>query len=389
MNKRAPEKTGSGMGRSGKALLLAFLLCSAASSYGQSVTSESTPSRPVSSDCRGFGQLASVFGSPAAATSSPRKPACGRTSIQQTVVVNGVTRTFMLYVPDSYRPGESALIIALHGRGQSVADMESGSHLDDKANQEGFAVAYPVGFVDAFGTADWNYFYDPFFVNGPDDVSFLRDVIDTLQAQIHPDRRRIYVAGGSAGGFMVQRAGVELSDRVAAIGVVEGGIFVFGPNSPQSVPPAAAPISVVLLKGDQDVANQYCGAVFPTFGVTEASADQDFDYWTSAAANQCAEIEPAAPLCLSVGVGDAQANVTPGMPSSLTMKKGSSCKRHTAVRLYRLLGGQDVWNPNPMNIPGNVPFNPDLNAHTGVTTNDILWKFFSEHPKRDKEEDED
>src|SRR5258707_6876130 len=174
--------------------------------------------------------------------------------------------------------------------------MESCSHLEDKANREGFAVACTVGFVDSFGTADWNYFYDPFFIDGPDDVGFLRAIIDTLQAQIHPDRRRIYVAGGSAGGFMAQRAGVELSDRVAAIGVVEGGIFVFAPSSPQTVPSAAAPISVLLLKGDQDVANQYLGAVFPTFGGTEARADQDFDYWTGAAANQCAEIEPAAPL---------------------------------------------------------------------------------------------
>jgi hypothetical protein len=70
------------------------------------------------------------------------------------------------------------------------------------------------------------------------------------------------------------------------------------------------------------------------------------------------------------------------------MQKGSSRKRHTAVQLYRLSGGQDLWSLNPMNVPGNVPFNPDLNAHTGVTTNDILWKFFSEHPKRDKEDQE-
>src|ERR1700736_2432774 len=252
---RAPEKSGSGIG-GWKAPLLALLLCSTAPSYGQSVTSESAPSYPASSDCNGFEQLAGVFGSSATATSRTPKSACGHASTQQTVVVNGVTRTFMLYVPDNYQPSESALIIALHGRGQSVADMESGSHLDDKANQEGFAVAYPVGFVDAFGTANWNYFYDPFFVNAPDDVSFLRTLIDTLQAQIHPDRRRIYVAGGSAGGFMVQRAAVELSDRVAAVGVVEGGLFVFAPNSPQSVPSAAAPISVLFLKGDQDVANQ-------------------------------------------------------------------------------------------------------------------------------------
>jgi hypothetical protein len=39
-----------------------------------------------------------------------------------------------------------------------------------------------------------------------------------------------------------------------------------------------------------------------------------------------------------------------------------------------------VWNL--LNVPGNVPFNPDLNAATGVTTNDVVWNFFNVHPKR-------
>jgi hypothetical protein len=55
--------------------------------------------------------------------------------------------------------------------------------------------------------------------------------------------------------------------RVAAIGVVEGGLYVDLPNSPQTTPAAKAPISVLMLKGDQDPNNQYCGAVFPTFGI--------------------------------------------------------------------------------------------------------------------------
>ena len=387
MKLRALVKTGKE--RSGEGLLLAFLMCSPALSYGQTVDSQSTLSSSVSSSCSNLGHLADPFGSSTTITPSIQKSPCANHSIQQTLVVNGITRTFMLYVPGNYRPGKSALVIALHGRGENVADMESGSHLDDKSNEEGFAVAYPVGLADdAFGLADWNYFYSPFYLNGPDDVGFFRAIIDALGVQLHPDQRRIYLAGGSAGGFMAQRAGVELSDRLAAIAVVEGGIFVLGPTTPPSVPPVAAPVSVLLLKGDQDAANQYCGAVFPTFGLTEASADQDFDYWTGSSANQCSDVDPAAQLCLSVGVGDAQANVTPGIPSALTRKQGLSCKQHTAVRLYRLLGGQDFWNLNPMNVPGKVPFSPDLDARTGVTTNDIIWKFFEDHPKKDGYEQE-
>jgi len=303
----------------------------------------------------------------------------------KSIDVNGVTRTYLLYVPHTFEPGRSALILALHGRGDGGPGsvMEAYSHLDETADREGFAIAYLDGLVDATGTVNWNYFYDPFFVSGPDDVSFARDVLDVLQETLHPDRRRIFVTGTSAGGFMAQRLGVELSDRVAAIGVVEGGLFVTTPSTPQTVPDATAPVSVLFLKGDQDPNNLYCGATFPGFGVVEASSDQDFDYWTGSSADQCSRVDTQKPLCESVGVETPTGTGTPGTPSSLVKKVGAGCRRDTEVKLYRLLGGVDQWNLKPMNIQGQVPFNPDLNFRTGVTTNEILWKFFEQHPKLD------
>lgn len=310
-------------------------------------------------------------------------------SIPESINVGGATRTYHLYVPRTFRPEESALIIGLHGRGAGGPGtaMEQYSQLDSKADREGFAVAYLDGLVDATGTVNWNYYYDFFFTSGPDDVGFIRSVIDLLKQQLRPNPKRIYIVGTSAGGFMAQRVGVELSDRVAAIGVVEGGLYLLSPSSPSSIPNPVAPVSVLLLKGDQDPNNQYCGAVFPTFGVTEASSDQDFDYWTGTSADRCKHISPAGPLCESVGVGDAQAHVTPGTPSSLVTKNATGCSRGTEVKLYRLVGGADDWNQAPMDVPGSTPFNPDLDRATGITTNDILWNFFREHPKTDREPD--
>jgi poly(3-hydroxybutyrate) depolymerase len=138
-----------------------------------------------------------------------------------------------------------------------------------------------------------------------------------------------------------------------------------------------------MLKGDQDPNNQYCGAVFPTFGITEATTDQDFEYWTGPSANHCSRVDVHPPFCRSVGVGDANANVTPGTPSNVVEKEATDCKGDTEVKVYRLLGGLDQWNQQPMNISDRTPFNPDLDSRSGVTTNDILWKFFESHPKRD------
>jgi poly(3-hydroxybutyrate) depolymerase len=362
--------------RAGGAVLLTVLIAGGACIMAQSVAVASMVGSPFTGLALAIPQNAST------STSRPVGEA-----IQKSIDVNGVTRTFLLYLPHNYRLYESALIIALHGRGGGGpgAAMEQSSKLDEKADREGFAIAYLDGLPDATGTLNWNYLYDLFFVNGPDDVSFVREVIDSLQTSIHPDRRRIYATGTSAGGFMAQRVGVELSGRVAAIGVVEGGLFVYTPSSPQTVPNAAAPISVLFLKGDKDPNNQYCGAVFPTFGIVEASSDQDFAYWTGASADRCSNVHRSGPLCESVGVGDAQGNVTPGTPSSLVTQEATDCEGKTEVKFYRLLGGVDQWNLNPMNIPGVVPFNPDLDVRTGTTTNDILWNFFEEHPKHDHE----
>lgn len=311
---------------------------------------------------------------------------------QESILVNGVTRTYVLHMPRRYEQGESALLIALHGRGGGGpgTKMEQDTKLDEKADREGFAIAYLDGLPDATGTLNWNYFYDPFFVGTtpPDDVGFVREVIDSLKARIHPDHRRIYVTGTSAGGFMAQTVGVALSDRVAAVGVVQGGISVIFPGTPQAVPHATAPVSVLLLKGDQDAANFYCGALFQQFDLVEASSDQDFDYWAGSSANECSHVHPTGPLCENMGIVDPQGNVTLGTPTSLTKKEATACKEDTEVKLYRLIGGVDHWNLNPMNVPGQIPFSPDLNDRTGVTTNDILWKFFEEHPKHNNHGEE-
>ncbi|MDB6160629.1 MAG: Esterase depolymerase [Gammaproteobacteria bacterium] len=68
----------------------------------------------------------------------------------------------------------SALIVGLHGRTGTGADFEAQSNLDATADRETFAIAYPDGLVDAVGTTNWYYFYDPFYINPPDDVGFVR-----------------------------------------------------------------------------------------------------------------------------------------------------------------------------------------------------------------------
>ena len=284
------------------------------------------------------------------------------------LTVNGVVRTYLLHVPANFQPNSSALVIALAGGGNNAADTETGTQLDAKSDQVGFAVAYPDELIDSSqGGTNWAFFFDDF----TDDIGFLRQLITTLQASVHPDPKKIYVTGGSSGAAMSHRVGVQLSDLVAAIGVVEGSLDAVSAGDTQThvVPPAMAPVSVLIFHGDQDAKVPYCGGV-QTGGATVASQDQAFNYWVGSMANNCSTIDTAAPLC------DASGGI-----SQVVEKDGTGCKSNVEVKFYRLIGGAHQWYLTPMNVAGQIPYNPYLNSISGTTTNDILWNFFAAHPK--------
>ena len=282
---------------------------------------------------------------------SPAAPSTGG----QSIVVNGVPRTYSLHVPAGFSTRAGALVVALHGAGDNGPSFERTTGLSFTADQAGFAVVYPDGlFNPRIGASDWQHYGDDF----TDDVSFLRQLISTLSASIQTDPRRTYVVGFSDGGRLAERAGVELSDQIAAIGDVGGSLFQGGVPP---IPHARAPVSVLILHGDADA---YCGLP------ADASQEQTFDYWTGGLGDNCLTVNPTAALCDNLDI-----------PTAVADKSGDSCSAGSAVRLYRLFGGGHAWYGSVLNVPGQTPFNPDLGAATGTTVNEIVWNFFALHPK--------
>jgi polyhydroxybutyrate depolymerase len=276
------------------------------------------------------------------------------------MTVNGVARTYALHVPSAFQKNSGALVIVLHGSGGSGLKIEGNTGFSTLADQDGFAVAYPDGLLNpSISQTDWGYFFNDF----ADDVGFLRQLIDALQTSVGPDRKRIYVTGFSAGALMSHRMGVQASDLVAAIGSVEGTLF--SSTTPQTVPSALGPVSVIALHGDQDPTVHYCGSP------TDASQEDTFNYWSGTSANSCSNFDTSSALC------DAQGNIT-----AVVEKDATSCAGSTEVKFYKLIGGEHEWYSNPMNVSGQVPFNPDFDSSTGVITSDIVWNFFAAHPKQ-------
>jgi polyhydroxybutyrate depolymerase len=284
------------------------------------------------------------------ATTAPSTPT-------RSVVVNGVSRTYTLHLPSTFQRNSGALVIALHGAGGNGSSFESQTGFSETADRYGFAVVYPDGLLNPrAGFTDWQHYGSDF----ADDIGFLRQLIAAASGELQPDGRRIFVTGFSDGGRLAHRAGVELSDQIAAIAVVGGSLFDSGPAPP--IPPVRAAASVLILQGDADA---YCGTT------TDASQDQTFDYWVGAAADSCSQTSTPLPLC------DAQ-----GLPTTVLDKSGSSCRSGVEVRLYRIIGGGHAWFPTLYNVSGQGPFNPNLPGAVGTTTNELVWSFLAAHPKR-------
>jgi polyhydroxybutyrate depolymerase len=301
-------------------------------------------------------------------SNSPRVLTCGGKQAEpecHTISVAGRTRDYLLHVPSSFHPGSGSLVIALHGVGQLAPDMRDGTGLNAKADAAGFAIAYPNALVvPSTGIAEWNVMFTKSLgADPPDDIGFLRQLVVTLQQQLGFDAKRVYVTGMSNGGLMTHRVGVELGDLVAAVGIVSGTLAERTTSASQ-IPNAAQPVSVIMLHGDLDGVVQCCPF---KAGPTQ---DDAFNYWSGARANACATVSTTALICAG-----------PETPSTLAEKHATGCRGGVEVRFYQLQGGVHHWYTEPMNVAGQVPYNPFFDSSTGATTNDILWNFFAAHPK--------
>lgn len=282
-----------------------------------------------------------------------------------TLKVDGTEREYALHIPQSFRPGQGGLVIVLHGSRGSGPRMEKMSGFDAVADRKGFVVAYPSALDNNTGHSVWNvYFNASTFAQAPDDTGFLRQLIGDLQAKLRVDPKRVYVAGFSNGGYMAHRAGVELSDLVAAVAIVDGSLYVLPAGNNSSVPQPRFPLSVVLVHGTDDQPVKYCGAV--TNGNVTASQDQSFNFWSKA--NGCSNVLPPKPLCVAGQVND-----------SVAKKRATTCRLGTEVEIYRIVHGQHVWYDRLNNLPGADPYNADLGEP--LSTAELLWRFFESHPR--------
>ena len=276
----------------------------------------------------------------------------------ETIISGGLTREYILHVPPSYNGSKAVpLVLNLHGLGNSAADQASYTGLAAKADQEGFIVVMPQALSTALlAQTHWNVvmFADP----EPDDVGFIADLLDALEAQLCVDSARIFAAGMSNGAQMSSRLGCSLSKRIAAIAPVSG---VYFPPLTAEIPepagcPSTRPVPVIAFHGTADSVIPFDGGPITEGGFAITLRDIDDEIMPDwAATNGCD------------GVPTNQ-QVTP----NVQLIRYQGCDEDATVELYVIAGGVHVW-PGAADLP-----DPDVNDE--IIANDLIWDFFVAHP---------
>lgn len=264
-----------------------------------------------------------------------------------TMTVSGEQRHFHVHVPPGYDKSKPVpLVMLLHGHAQDGAEIARVTKLSQVADKEGFIAIYPDASSWA-GRQEWRAWDTGNGLVPPgahaDDVSFLRQIIDTTEKNYNIDPKRIFMGGLSNGGMMSYHAASELSDKLAAIAIVSGAMS--GHEQPTK-----HPLSILNIHGTDDRIIPYDGlknvpATLNAIGLPKfKSTEYATKYW-------------------------AEQNKISNQPSTeqhgnVTEVHYGNPKNGLEVEQYTIHGG------------GHIPDDID-------DTVNAIWKFFKEHPKVD------
>jgi polyhydroxybutyrate depolymerase len=284
-------------------------------------------------------------------------------NFHETIESGGESREYLLHIPPSYTGSDATpLVLNFHGLGSNAQDEADYTGMPAKADAQGFITIAPQGLVtDIIGVNHWN---NTQLETHPDDVRFVGDLIDKLEAQLCIDPARVFSTGMSMGAMMSTRLACNLSDRIAAIAPASG--LYYPPladeltGEPGCTP--ARPVPIIAFHGTDDPIVEFNGGK-PTlpnfqFQITFHSIE-GVVLPTWAAQNGC----DATP---------AKASVT----EHVRLVRYDNCDHDATVEMYIIEGGGHTW-PDATRDIGRL----GETTHE-ISATDLLWEFFQAHPLR-------
>ena len=192
---------------------------------------------------------------------------------EEKISVAGVERDFRLTIPPQ-SDGKKALplVVGLHGWTGSSRLFELQTGFPELAKKEGFVFVAANGLGSPQG---WNAGWIDLSGKKQDDVAYVNGIIDRVMAESKIDPNRVYVCGHSNGGFMTYLVASQLSDRLAAVGIVAGAVGVAPKDGPaKTVPePKSTLPSAIMIHGDADPMVAYINGAKATLSRVVSQSD--------------------------------------------------------------------------------------------------------------------
>jgi polyhydroxybutyrate depolymerase len=275
------------------------------------------------------------------------------------VAVEGVPRTYTVFVPDraAKRRAAPPAVIVLHGGLQDGERVREILGLDKVAQREGFVAVYP----DAL-RGGWRNMRRPRF-GGPSDLDFLTRLKKSLVRRGLADPDRVFVAGVSNGGMMVQRLACEVPDAFAGYASIIA-------NMPEPLIESCAPsrpVPMMIINGTDDRIMPHEGGplVFRGRRGFVVSTYETAEFWR--ANNRC----KGRPGRREMPDRD------PSDGSRVTLFYSTECAGGAAVMLLRVEGGGHRVPGSPFDRAPRVAdrmFGPQNND---ISTAEVITRFFA------------
>lgn len=178
------------------------------------------------------------------------------------------TRRYLVVTPDR-AVANPPLLIFLHGCNQTASGVAQDAGWAQLASARGFVAVFPQEPTlptDTVLKGCWNWEHSASQARGAGEPSILAGITEQVNTEEHVDRRRIYVAGYSAGAYMANILAVAYPDVYAAAGIIAGGPYGLGTGSVtdptgqsivRQMGPRKRPVPVIVVQATNDNINPF------------------------------------------------------------------------------------------------------------------------------------
>lgn len=248
----------------------------------------------------------------------------GTGSLQQvTVNVDGMVRTFELFVP----PNDSSqhrlpLVLVYHGAGGNAVDTAQQTGLLGLAERrQGMIVASLQGYEDTWNDGAGE---TPAEEAGIDDLGFTEAVLHLIETKYFVDMRHVTATGLSNGAIFVELLGCRLASDFTLTMPVEGQMATRVSSGCRP----SRPVSVYEIHATADKVIPYAGGTFPGVGgpVTVLSARASARRW--AQLDRCS-LRPT--------------TVKSSVSGGSVLTRYAACQGRVQVTLESVQGGSHDW----------------------------------------------